>query len=159
MLRARDRLASNFREARTRVYLRCAERISSHHTVLVICCLVVGNQPRIQGAPLDRERAKGRRHHQRPFWGGGFVLMCGALWPFAPGFLPRKGIAVALACCWGLRYAIHLFSRSWGHSEQTTYYPYKEWRARAGKHFWWVSWFRVFMPEGIGITVVEHPFC
>jgi len=92
-----------------------------------------------------------------PFWGLGFAVMATGLWLAGPPATARGVLVVAMLWIWGLRYALHLYWRQWGHSEETTYYPYREWRERAGDSFWWVSLFRVFVPQALGTTLVGLP--
>ncbi len=92
-----------------------------------------------------------------PFWGLGFCIFSAALFLVAPGNLGRAVLVLAMTWIWGLRYALHLYWRQWGHSEETTYYPYKQWRREAGQGFWWVSALRVFFPQALGTSLVGLP--
>jgi len=92
-----------------------------------------------------------------PFWGLGFCVLSAALFLVAPGNLGRSVLVLLMTWLWGLRYALHLYWRQWGHSEETTYYPYKQWRREAGNHFWWLSAVRVFLPQALGTTLVGLP--
>ena len=57
------------------------------------------------------------------FWGFGFVVVAWVSFAFGDGPDGRKWLVVALASAWGLRLAVHLFRRNWGHGE--------DWRYRA----------------------------
>jgi steroid 5-alpha reductase family enzyme len=92
-----------------------------------------------------------------PFWGLGFAVMVSGLWLASPPTTWRGALVAAMAWIWGLRYGLHLYWRAWGHTEATTYYPYKQWRDQAGESFWWVSILRVFLPAAIGTSVVGLP--
>jgi len=92
-----------------------------------------------------------------PFWGLGFGIMASALWLASPPTTLRGVLVVVAVWIWGLRYGLHLYWRHWGHSEETTYYPYKQWREQAGESFWWVSALRVFLPAAMGTSIVGLP--
>lgn len=92
-----------------------------------------------------------------PFWGLGFCILSASLFLVAPGNLGRSVLVLVMTWVWGLRYALHLYWRQWGHSEETTYYPYRQWRREAGQGYWWISALRVFLPQALGTTLVGLP--
>jgi steroid 5-alpha reductase family enzyme len=92
-----------------------------------------------------------------PFWGLGFPIMGFGLLPVAETIGPRSYLVLAMITIWALRYACHIWFRSWGHDEASLYYPYAEQRAKHGGRFWWISWFSVFMPQMIGHVGIGLP--
>lgn len=92
-----------------------------------------------------------------PFWGLGFLVMVAALLPVSAGNPGRIALVALLTCAWGWRFGLHLYWRSWGHTEETTFYPYRAWREAAGRSFWWVSYLRAFLPQTLGTTLIGLP--
>lgn len=92
-----------------------------------------------------------------PFWGLGFPILGFALVRFSEVTTLRTWLLLALICGWALRYASHIWGRSWGHDEASLYYPYAEQRAKHGRNFWWVSLFTVFIPQMLGHLVIGLP--
>lgn len=89
------------------------------------------------------------------FWGIGFVLFVwGAFWLTPAGYLPRKALLSALVTVWGLRLAGHILLRNWGKPED---FRYAAWRAEAGASWWWRSYFKVFLLQGVILLVVAVP--
>jgi steroid 5-alpha reductase family enzyme len=92
-----------------------------------------------------------------PFWGLGFPILGFALLPLAETAGPRSYLVLGMITAWALRYACHIWFRSWGHDEASLYYPYAEQRAKHGKRFWWISGLTIFMPQMIGHLVIGLP--
>lgn len=92
-----------------------------------------------------------------PFWGLGFPILGFALLPLVDEIGPRSYLVLGMITAWALRYACHIWFRSWGHDEASLYYPYAEQRAKHGKRFWWISWFSIFMPQMIGHIGIGLP--
>jgi len=92
-----------------------------------------------------------------PFWGLGFMVLGLALARMVETTTPRTWLMLALVSVWALRYATHIWRRSWGHDEASLYYPYAEQRAKHGRNFWWVSLFTVFTPQMLGHLVIGLP--
>jgi steroid 5-alpha reductase family enzyme len=88
------------------------------------------------------------------FWGPGFVLVATASLAASDGFRGRQLLATALVAMWGLRLAGHIFTRSLGHGED---FRYARWREQAGAAFWWVSYFRVFLLQGLLLWFISAP--
>jgi steroid 5-alpha reductase family enzyme len=88
------------------------------------------------------------------FWGSGFIVAAGAYFALTEGFLARKILMTALVAIWGLRLGIHIAKRNLGKGED---YRYRAWREEAGKKFWWVSFFRVFLLQGVLLWVISAP--
>lgn len=82
------------------------------------------------------------------FWGFGFVAM--VWWYFyktGQSFDNTRAVLFAvLVSVWGIRLTTHLAIRNIGKPED---YRYQEFRAQGGKNYWWISFFRVFLLQGI----------
>lgn len=88
------------------------------------------------------------------FWGAGFALANAAALPFTAGDPARKALATALVTVWGLRLALHLFFRNRGKGEDPRY---RRWREEAGARWWWLSYVRVFLLQGVIMWLVGAP--
>lgn len=90
------------------------------------------------------------------FWGIGFVLLAWLYLAQAEGGLPaRQWLVVALASIWGLRLALYLLWRNWGKGED---FRYQALRRHAGAdRFWWVSFFQVFLFQGLLMWLISAP--
>jgi steroid 5-alpha reductase family enzyme len=89
------------------------------------------------------------------FWGTGFVIVAWVAFLLTPqGFLPRKLLLCALVTLWGLRLSIHILSRNWGKPED---FRYQVWRKEAGESWWWRSFFKVFLLQGILLWIIAAP--
>jgi steroid 5-alpha reductase family enzyme len=89
------------------------------------------------------------------FWGTGFVI---TFWvTYAISGLPHPlsvtllGVIVTL---WGLRLSLYIFSRNAGHGED---FRYAAWREENGRRWWWFSFFKVFLLQGVIMAVVSAP--
>tara|TARA_R110001583_G_scaffold20001_9_gene77628 strand:+ start:2515 stop:3099 length:585 start_codon:yes stop_codon:yes gene_type:complete len=89
------------------------------------------------------------------FWGVGFVIINAFYFLNSGPFLLRKIILLVLVSIWGLRLSIHLAVRNLGKGED---FRYQEFRQRFGpKRYWWLSFFQVFLLQGILILLVGLP--
>ncbi|MFL7839828.1 MAG: DUF1295 domain-containing protein [Candidatus Promineifilaceae bacterium] len=95
------------------------------------------------------------------FWGFGFVAV------YWVGFiLVHSGIIASqpistrqllvglLLTIWGLRLTLHILLRNWGHGED---FRYALWRGKAGRTWWWRSYFKVFLLQGFILWLVSWP--
>lgn len=89
------------------------------------------------------------------FWGTGFAVV-NAFYAFASGDLsPRKIVLLTLVTIWGLRLSIYLAIRNIGKGED---FRYQEFRRKYGaQRYWWISFFQVFLLQGILIMLVSLP--
>jgi steroid 5-alpha reductase family enzyme len=88
------------------------------------------------------------------FWGLGFVLL-GSLYHTAlDGYGARSVLITTLVIIWGLRLSGYILWRNRGKGED---YRYLRWRERAGEKFWWASFFRVFLLQGMLLWVISMP--
>lgn len=89
------------------------------------------------------------------FWGIGFIVIVWLAYIYAPqGYLPRKQLMAALVTIWGLRLAFHIGRRNWGKPED---FRYAKWREESGASWWWVSFFKVFLLQGILMWIISAP--
>src|SRR5688572_16374907 len=81
------------------------------------------------------------------FWGPGFALAGWVYFFLTPdSYMPRKLLVVALVTIWGVRLGMHIGMRNLGKGED---YRYKKWRNEAGAKWWWYSFFKVFLLQGV----------
>jgi steroid 5-alpha reductase family enzyme len=89
------------------------------------------------------------------FWGTGFVIVTWLFFALTPqGYLPRKLLIAGLVTIWGLRLSIHIFLRNFGKPED---FRYQKWREEAGDKWWWQSYLRVFLLQGILLWIISAP--
>lgn len=89
------------------------------------------------------------------FWGMGFVIANWVYFALAPeGFLLRKLLISVLVTIWGLRLSIHILLRNWGKPED---FRYQKWRKEAGSKWWWQSFLRVFLLQGVLLWIISAP--
>ena len=88
-------------------------------------------------------------------WGIGFILVSGLVLLFTPqGYLWRKQLIVTLVTIWGLRLTIHIGMRNRGKPED---FRYAKWREENGASWWWISFFQVFLLQGILMWIICAP--
>jgi steroid 5-alpha reductase family enzyme len=89
------------------------------------------------------------------FWGVGFVVLAWLYFGLTPeGPVARKLLLSVLVTVWGLRLALHILRRNWGRGED---YRYRRWREEAGDAWWWRSFFKVFLLQGVLLWVISAP--
>lgn len=89
------------------------------------------------------------------FWGTGFVISGWLYFSLTPdGFLLRKVLIVTLTTIWGLRLSLYILWRNWGKGED---FRYQVWRREAGAAWWWRSFFKVFLLQGILMWIISVP--
>lgn len=89
------------------------------------------------------------------FWGTGFVITAWLYFAFTPeGFLIRKLLLAALVTIWGLRLSVHILRRNWGKPED---FRYQKWREESGGKWWWQSFFKVFLLQGLLLWIISAP--
>ena len=59
-----------------------------------------------------------------------------------------------LTTIWGLRLTLHILTRNWGKGED---FRYQVWRKEAGASWWWRSFFKVFVLQGILMWIIVAP--
>jgi steroid 5-alpha reductase family enzyme len=89
------------------------------------------------------------------FWGTGFVITAWVYFTLTPdGLAARKWLAAVIATIWGLRLSIHILLRNAGKGED---FRYQKWREEAGSDWWWRSFFKVFLLQGILMWIISAP--
>jgi steroid 5-alpha reductase family enzyme len=89
------------------------------------------------------------------FWGGGFVLATWFYFAQTPDGSELRGwLIAAMVTIWGLRLSTYIFRRNWGRGEDPRY---AKWRQEAGAVWWWRSFFKVFLLQGILMWVISLP--
>lgn len=86
------------------------------------------------------------------FWGPGFAILA---WFYfytnsdTGNF--RNLVLCGMVTVWALRLAGHIFVRNHGQGED---FRYQEWRKDGGKNYWWISFLRVFLLQGLLMWIV-----
>ena len=89
------------------------------------------------------------------FWGTGFVISAWTAFLLTTSTLtPRHWLIAILTTIWGLRLSTHIFLRNMGRGED---FRYAKWRAENGKSWWWKSFFKVFLTQGILMWIIASP--
>ena len=89
------------------------------------------------------------------FWGTGFVIVAWAAFFLTPdGVQARKLLLSGLVTVWGLRLSLHILVRNWGKAED---FRYQVWRKEAGDAWWWRSFFKVFLLQGVLLWIISTP--
>jgi steroid 5-alpha reductase family enzyme len=89
------------------------------------------------------------------FWGTGFVIATWFYFAQTPdGSEPRRWLIATLVALWGLRLSVYIFRRNRGKGEDPRY---AKWRAEAGPGWWWRSFFKVFLLQGVLLWVISIP--
>jgi len=89
------------------------------------------------------------------FWGTGFVVVVWAAYLLgADGYPPRKWLLAILVTVWGLRLSLYILSRNWRKPED---FRYAQWRRESGANWWWFSFFKVFLLQGVLLWIFCAP--
>jgi steroid 5-alpha reductase family enzyme len=89
------------------------------------------------------------------FWGLGFIFCAWIYFALTPdGLAVRKWLVCILVTVWGLRLTLYITWRNWGKGED---YRYKSWRQSAANRWWWQSYIKVFLLQGLLIWVISIP--
>ncbi len=89
------------------------------------------------------------------FWGLGFAILAVFYFLQTDGGPTRRYLVVTLAAIWGLRLSIYLAKRNIGKGED---FRYQNFRSSFGpERYWWVSFFQVFLLQGILMWLVSAP--
>ncbi len=88
------------------------------------------------------------------FWGLGFIVV-GYFYlsaAYSNAFQPR--LLYTLVLLWGLRLTLHIGVRNLGEAEDARY---ANWRQQFGAKWWWLSYLRVFILQGVVMWIVSLP--
>lgn len=89
------------------------------------------------------------------FWGTGFVITFWVGTLLIPGEMSARTILLGIiTTIWGLRLSLYIFQRNHGKPED---FRYAKWREEAGKDWWWRSFFKVFLLQGILLCIIATP--
>src|SRR3990170_7823311 len=88
------------------------------------------------------------------FWGLGFVIAAWAYHALATQAAGRAWLLLAIVTLWGLRLSLYILWRNWGKPED---FRYAKWRAENGARWWWISFFKVFLLQGVLLWIVSAP--
>jgi steroid 5-alpha reductase family enzyme len=89
------------------------------------------------------------------FWGTGFVISAWVFFFMTPdGYSLRKLLLAGLVTIWGLRLSLYILWRNHGKGED---FRYQVWRNEAGTAWWWRSFFKVFLLQGILMWIISAP--
>jgi steroid 5-alpha reductase family enzyme len=89
------------------------------------------------------------------FWGSGFVVTAWVLFFLTQAeYTPRKWLLCALVSIWGLRLSWHILLRNRGRGED---FRYAAWRKSSGRDWWWRSYFKVFLLQGLLMWLISAP--
>ena len=88
------------------------------------------------------------------FWGIGFII-AGYFYisaDYSTSIQPR--LLFLLVLIWGFRLALHIGIRNTGRPEDARY---AAWRTASGKKWWWFSYLKVFLLQGVVMWIVSLP--
>jgi steroid 5-alpha reductase family enzyme len=89
------------------------------------------------------------------FWGTGFIITSWIAFVRTIETVgPRDWLIVILVTIWGLRLSLYVLRRNAGKGED---FRYAKWRNEAGSSWWWKSYFKVFLLQGLIMWVVAAP--
>jgi steroid 5-alpha reductase family enzyme len=89
------------------------------------------------------------------FWGTGFVITFWfGTWLVPGGMTARALLLGVLVTLWGLRLSLYIFNRNHGNSED---FRYAKWREDSGREWWWRSFFKVFVLQGVLMWIIATP--
>jgi steroid 5-alpha reductase family enzyme len=87
-------------------------------------------------------------------WGIGFILISLTMLLLTPDITTRGLIVVGLVVLWGIRLALHIFSRNKDKKEDSRYQNFKD---NWGKNFWWKSYINIFLLQGLLMILISIP--
>lgn len=89
-------------------------------------------------------------------WGGGMALLAGVTWARLATPSPRASLIAAMAVLWGLRLALHLYTR-WRASGEDPRYAKILGPAKAEGRYAAAAWKRVFGPQAVLLWITCLP--
>ena len=88
------------------------------------------------------------------FWGAGFAILALFYAVTTDGFPARQLLLTALVVIWGMRLSLHILRRNAGKPEDSRY---AAWRVAGGESYWWKSYFKVFLLQGVLMWLIAMP--
>jgi steroid 5-alpha reductase family enzyme len=89
------------------------------------------------------------------FWGMGFVITFWIGTLLVPGEMAARTILLGvIVTIWGLRLLLYIYQRNHGKPED---FRYAAWRKEAGPSWWWRSFFKVFLLQGVLLWIISIP--
>lgn len=89
------------------------------------------------------------------FWGPGFVIAAASYYNHTfDGYIIRKMLVLGLVAVWGLRLGLYLLWRNAGKGED---FRYRKMRQANPDNWWWQSYFKVFLLQGLILWLVSAP--
>jgi len=88
------------------------------------------------------------------FWGFGFVVTGFFYFMQGDGLLIRKVLVLGMVAVWGLRLSVYLAWRNIGKGED---FRYQQFRKNYGTGYWWISFFQVFLLQGLLMWLISVP--
>ena len=89
------------------------------------------------------------------FWGMSFVITFWVGTLLVPGNMSARTIFLGIvATIWGLRLSLYIYQRNHGKPED---FRYAKWREEAGPAWWWRSFFKVFLLQGVLMWIIAIP--
>lgn len=85
------------------------------------------------------------------FWGLGFVLIAAVLLFDADNVSITQIVVALMVYIWGFRLTYHIARRKLGKPED---FRYEAMRKKSGKSFWWQSYFKIFLSQGVLMMVI-----
>lgn len=86
-------------------------------------------------------------------WGLGYVAL--SIYFFVTSEVTNRSLLIyALIIAWGIRLALHVYSRNKGKKED---YRYKQWREDWGRNFYIRSYLQVYILQGFFLVIIASP--
>ena len=89
-----------------------------------------------------------------PFWSVAFLVVT-VHTVARTGITPAKVLLLVLVAAWALRLFLHLLWRSRGKPEDPRYAAFR--RHFGAERYWWVSFFQVFLLQGLLVVLISTP--
>ncbi len=89
-----------------------------------------------------------------PFWSVGFLLVT-AHTVARTGLTPGKALLLGMVGAWAIRLFLYLLRRSRGKPEDPRYAAFR--RRYGPERYWWVSFFQVFLLQGLLVVLISAP--
>lgn len=87
------------------------------------------------------------------FWGLGFIVTSQVYAYLLPDRTLAGNILLSLVILWGARLSVYIAARGWGKPEDARYL---NWRHENGSRWWWYSYIKVFLLQGMFMWIVSY---